>query len=172
MTYQNDDRTAVVRHIQELLRTLQINSGMQVTVPVDGLFRESTRLAVIEFQRENGLNPTGEVDKATYDLLYELALEAEFEVSEPLPLYLLRNGQNVSRGEKSDFVVIIQALLNTLTVAYDDFEPLTLSGEFDESTENAVRRFQMRNTIEPSGIINKATWNALVRNYNKHIENS
>lgn len=172
MTYQNDDRSAVVRHIQQLLRTLQINNNMQVTVPVDGLFKESTKKAVMEFQREHGLNPTGEVDKATYDLLYEYALESEFEASEPLPLYLLKKGQSVSKGEKSDFVMIIQALLNTLTVAYDDFAPLTLSGEFNENTENAVRRFQMRNAITPSGIVDKATWNALVRNYNKYIENT
>ena len=172
MTYQNDDRSAVVRHIQELLRSLQINKEMQVTVPIDGIYGKSTMEAVMNFQRGNGLNPTGNVDRATYDLLYEQSLEADFESSEPLPLFLLRAGQTVSKGEKSDFVMIIQALINTLTVAYDDYEPLILDGVFGSETEKAVRRFQMRNGISPSGSIDKITWNQLVRNYNKHIENS
>ena len=170
MTYQNDDRTAVVKHIQQLLRTLQIYGDKNVTVPVDGLYMESTYDAVLEFQKENGLAPTGEVDKATYDLLYAHALEAEFEDSEPLPLYVLGKGQSVSKGEKSDTVMIIQAILNTLTVAYDDYSPLALNGVFDNQTEDAVRRFQMRNGIDASGIVDKRTWNALIRNYNKHIE--
>ncbi len=171
MTYQNDDRIAVVKHIQQLLRTIQIHKGNGVTVPIDGLYQESTKNAVIEIQKENGLKPTGEVDKATYDKLYELALEAEFEESEPLPLYLLQKGQSVSKGEKSDTVMIIQAILNVLTVGYDDYSPLTLNGEFDNETENAIRRFQMRNGIEANGIVNKITWNALIQNYNKHIKN-
>ena len=33
--------------------------------------------------------------------------------------------------------------------------------------ETAIRRFQMRNNIPATGIVDKVTWNALVRNYNK-----
>lgn len=172
MTYQNNDRIAVVRHIQEMLRSLQINSGETVTVPIDGVFSRETTEAVGQFQESNGLQVTGEVDKATYDLLYELSLEAELAAMEPLPLYLFRKGKSVSIGEKSDFVMILQVIFNVLTVAYDDYSPLALTGVFDSATENAVRRFQMRNAISPSGIVDKVTWNALVRNYNKHIENS
>ena len=172
MTYQNDDRLAVVRHIQVLLRSLQINSGMQVTVPADGIYGKSTKEAVQFFQRENGLNSTGNVDRATYDLLYELATKSELESEEPLPLFLLRSGKNISKGENSDTVMILQILLNTLTVAYDDYEPLNIDGAFGSDTEKAVRRFQMRNNLSPSGEINKATWNLIIQNYSKHIKNS
>lgn len=172
MTYQNDDRHAAVRHIQELLRAIQISEGTQVTVPIDGIYSSATAEAVRNFQEKNGLPITGSVDKNTYDLLYERALAAEFEQSDPLPLYLLKRGQSVKKGEKSDFVMILQAMLNVLTVAYDDFAPLPLNGVFDEPMENAVRRLQIRNMLPPSGIIDKATWNALVRNYNKHIQAS
>lgn len=170
MTYQNDDRRAAVRHIQELLRTIQISEGAQVTVPIDGIYGSVTADAVRRFQEKNGLPITGAVDRDTYDMLYERAIEAEFEQSDPLPLYLFQRGQSVKIGEESDFVMILQAMLNVLTVAYDDFVPLTLNGIFDETMENAVRRFQMRNGLPPSGIIDKATWNALVRNYNKYIQ--
>ena len=172
MTYQNDDRISVVKHIQTLLRDLEINNGSKVTVPIDGIYGIKTKEAVGKFQEENGLNVTGEVDRDTYDLLYKLALQSEINAMEPLPIYLLKNGQSVSKGEKSDFVTILQIILNALTVSYDDFQALDLSGEFDTSTENAVRRFQKKNAISPSGIVDKETWNALVRNYNKHISYS
>jgi peptidoglycan hydrolase-like protein with peptidoglycan-binding domain len=171
MTYQNDDRKAVVMHIQQMLRSLQIYENKPVSVPVDGIFRSKTTDAVREFQLENGLSPTGAVDKKTYDLLYEKSLEADIVTSEPLPLFLLANGQNVSRGEESDFVMILQIILNALTVSYDDYSPLKINGVFDEHTETAVRRFQMRNGLIADGVVNKATWNSLVNNYNKHIKN-
>ncbi|MBQ8837050.1 MAG: peptidoglycan-binding protein [Clostridia bacterium] len=167
MTFQNTDRASAISQVQEFLRIIQIADGGDVTVPVDGIYGSATAEAVRQFQRRNGLATTGTVDKATYDLLYEKALEAEFEMSEPLPLYFFPRGRSVSKGEISDFVILIKIILNALTVAYDDFEPLPVNGIFDDDTENAIKLFQMRNKIQPTGIVNKQTWNALVENYNK-----
>lgn len=168
MTYQNNDTSQAIMQIQSFLRVLEISGEENVTVPVDGIYGEITAKAVREFQRKNGLPQTGTVDKATYDLLYEKALEAEFEQSLPLPIYIFPNGRSVAKGEKSDFVLLLQIILNTLTIAYDDFSPLELNGNFDEEMENAIKLFQTRNNIPESGIVNKATWNALVNNFNKH----
>lgn len=170
MTYQNDNRQATVRHIQSLLRTIQIAKNQKITVPIDGIYGDATADAVTEFQKGNGLPITGSVDKATYDLLYAKALEAELAAQEPLPIYLFSNGQTAKKGEESDFVMILQALLNILTIAYDDFTPLPLNGVFDNGMESAVRRFQMRNNLPASGEVDKNTWNAIVRNYNKHAQ--
>lgn len=172
MTYQNDDKNAVVRHIQELLRTIQVNGSKQVTVPVDGIYGTSTVIAITELQKEFGLPTTGNVDRITYDILYENALAASLKNDPPLPLYLLQNGQSVFKGEKSDVVMIIQIVLNALTVSYDDFPILNIDGVFGSETERAVRRFQMRNNISQSGIIDKTTWNALILNFCKNLENS
>ena len=86
MTYQNDDARNAVRHIQELLRSLQIAAGETVTVPIDSIYGTAPSEAVRAFQAQNGLPVTGDVDRATYDRLYEKALEADFLASEPLPL--------------------------------------------------------------------------------------
>ena len=171
MTYQNDDPKAVVRHIQELLRTIQINNDKIVTVPIDGIYGTETAIAISELQKEYGLPATGNVDRTTYDTLYEIASAAVLNNSSPLPLYLLADGQSIFSGEKSNVVMITQILLNSLTVSYDDFEPLNIDGVFGEETERAVRRFQMRNNIPPNGFVDKTTWNALIRNYDKHIKN-
>ena len=167
MTYQNDEIQNSIRHIQELLRTLQIAEGGRVTVPIDGIYDTATIEAVRVFQNENGLPITGEVDAATYNKLYEKALEAELLASEPLPLYIFQNGRSVQKGESGDFVLLLQILFNTLTVAYDDFAPLVQNGIFDNAMEETVRKFQKRNNLSASGIVDKSTWNALVRNFNK-----
>lgn len=171
MTYQNDDIRQAIMQIQQFLRTLQIASGETVTVPIDGIYNDVTADAVRRFQEANGLPVTGSVDKATYDLLYEKALEAEFEQSEPLPIYIFPKGQSVSKGETSDFVMLLQIILNALTIAYDDFEPFEINGVFGDTVEDAIRKFQMRNNLPATGIVNKATWNALVTNFNKHNQN-
>lgn len=167
MTYQNNDRRAVVTHLQEMLRAIQIASGKAVTVPVDGIFDTSTAEAVRAFQRQNGLPITGAVDKDTYDLLYERSLEAEFAQSEPLPIYLFKRGRSVKKGEIGDFVLLLKGLLNELTARYDGYAPLPPSNVFDDDTEAAVAELQSRNGLPPTGIVDAATWNAIVRNYNR-----
>ncbi len=172
MTYQNNNRQSAIAQIQNFLRTIEIFNGGKVTVPIDGIYGSATANAVRTFQRENGLQATGTVDKTTYDLLYQKALEAEFEMSEPLPIYIFTNGRSVSKGEKSSFVMFLQMLLNELRVAYDGFEELATDGVFGDQTEAAIKDFQERNKLYPSGIVDKKTWNALVENYNKHALSS
>ena len=115
MTYQNDEPKNAVRHIQEMLRALQIAAGETVTVPIDGIYGSATAEAVRTFQAQNDFPVTGDVDKATYDALYEKSLEAEFLASEPLPLYIFGNGRSVQKGETSDIVLLLQILLNATT---------------------------------------------------------
>lgn len=168
MTYQNNDIKQAIAQIQEFLRIIQINNGERPTVPIDGIYETATEEAVRQFQSQNNLSPTGIVDRFTYDLLYEKALEAEFEQSEPLPLFIFGKGQSVEKGEKSDFVMLLQIILNTLTVGYDDYSPLDIDGYFGDKTENAVVKIQSKNGLPKTGIVDKATWNVLVTNFNKY----
>ncbi len=169
MTYQNTNQQNAIMQIQGFLRTIEIYNGGTVTVPVDGIYGTATRNAVMKFQRENSIASTGTVDRATYNMLYEKALEAEFEMSEPLPIFLFTNGRSVAKGEKSDFVMFLQIILNELQIAYDTYEALEVDGIFGNDTENAIKEFQEKNRLPLTGIVNKKTWNALVENYNKHV---
>ena len=169
MTYQNDDRRAVVTHIQEMLRAIEIADGGRVTVPIDGIYGTSTDNAIRAFQKKNGLPITGAVDQDTYELLYARSLEADLAESDPLPIYLFEKGRSVQKGENSDFVLLLKGLLNELTSIYDDFMPLPMTNSFDAEMEDAVKTFQKRNGLAPTGVIDKATWNAIVRNYNRRI---
>ena len=165
---QASDEQAVIRQLQTMLRSIQIARGDKVTVPVDGIYDTATRAAVESIQRERGLPVTGAADYATYSQIYALALEADFAASEPLPLYAFPKGRTLRAGEVSDLVILVQVLLNALTDGYDDHTPFALNGRYTDDVATAIRRFQMRNGLPPTGDVDKATWNALVRNYNKY----
>ena len=165
---QANDEQAVIRQLQTMLRSIQIARGDVVTAPVDGIYDTATRDAVEQIQHENGLAVTGKVDLETYNLIYGMALEADFAASEPMPLYAFPKGRTLRAGEVSDLVILVQVILNALTDGYDDHPHFKLDGAYTDDIAAAIRRFQMRNGIPPTGDVDKATWNALVCNYNKY----
>lgn len=165
---QASDEAAVIKQLQTMLRSIQIARGETVTVPVDGIYDTATREAVEKIQRENGLPVTGSADLETYNLIYGAALEADFANSAPLPLYVFPKGRTLQAGEVSDLVILVRVILNALTHGYDDHTLFDLDGAYTDDIAAAIRRFQMRNGIPPTGEVDKATWNALVRNYNKY----
>ena len=163
--YQAEERSEAIRHIQTYLREIQIAEGKTVTVPIDGIYDSATKRAVEEFQREHGLPQSGEVDRRTFDILYQAYLAAEFENSEPLPLYVFPYDRIVSEGEVSDLVMIIQIILNALHYHYDEIPELQVDGVYAPALAGIVRSFQMKNGLPATGEVDKATWNALIRNF-------
>lgn len=164
--YQAEERSEAIRHIQTYLREIQIAEGKTVTVPIDGIYDSATKRAVEEFQREHGLPQSGEVDRRTYHKLYEAYRVAEFENSEPLPLYVFPKDRVISEGEVSDLVMIIQIILDALHYHYDEIPVLEINGRFTNELANVIRSFQMKNALPATGNVDKATWNAMVRNFN------
>ena len=152
---QANDEQAVIRQLQTMLRSIQIARGDVVTVPVDGIYDTATRDAVEQIQHENGLAVTGKVDLETYNLIYGMALEADFAASEPMPLYAFPKGRTLSAGEVSDLVILVQVILNALTDGYDDHPHFKLDGAYTDDIAAAIRRFQMRNGIPPTGDVDK-----------------
>ena len=57
---------ALALYLQRMLNVLGYN------VPVDGVFKEETRNAILSFQTENSLDPDGQVGPATWTKLFQL----------------------------------------------------------------------------------------------------
>ena len=62
-----EDMKKAIRNIQAILN----NNGYDAGTP-DGIMGARTRNAIIEFQKANGLLPSGEVDRALVDKLLEV----------------------------------------------------------------------------------------------------
>lgn len=75
-------------------------------------------------------------------------------------------GYPISLGYAGPEVSVIQASLNRISRNYPAIPKIpTVSGVFDEATQEAVRAFQRIFGLTPDGVVGKSTWYQLVRLY-------
>ncbi len=118
-----------VTQVQQQLKTLGYYTGK-----VSGNFLDGTFAAVKRFQKDYGLEQTGQVDESTYGLL----MTAQYKV--------LRN------GEDGDGVTRLQEHL--IQLGYLDTKA---TGKFRSATEAAVRAFQQHNGLDVTGVADVTT---------------
>ena len=160
--YRNDVYT-----VQMWLSALHSAGENVPAVTPTGYYNDMTAEAVRAFQSSHGIEPTGVVDfdtwnaiKAAYGEMCSARSAPDGARIFPSPTYVL------TVGEKSDVALCVQMMLASLCVAYDMFDDVKESGVYDETMADCVREFQAINGIEPTGVVDKTTWDRLVRNYN------
>lgn len=167
---QAEMNSRAIENLQRYLRRLSYETyeGDAIpSVPVDGIFDTRTEESLSAFQRIYALPVTGRADRATWELLF-----AEFQ--------RLSDGDEIvrvdlfpstpvdyvtARGEQSAFVLLVQWLLSEIEGVYDFLPPVTPTGIYDETTEAAVREFQRIHGLPPTGLLDRMTYNRLIREY-------
>ena len=170
MARQNE-REAVLQ-LQRFLRQLSYFDEEIGPVPLDGNFDTATREAVITFQRQAGLTPTGRVDLVTWERLFDAYTASLTERREPARFaYFPKIPENytVELGETQFLVSIIQNALQELATVYDGIGQVPQTGVYDDSTATAVREFQRANGLTVTGGVDRTTWNALAEAYNRNF---
>ncbi len=133
-------------------------------IKITSTYDEATANAVRAFQREWGLEETGEVDLRTWEELYDVYVAdlstlpaSVFEnVSIPFPGITLR------LGSEGDDVRYMQEYINTIAEVYPSVPSVEVNGVFDEATERAVRAIQEGFTVLPdTGVVDVSTWEAI-----------
>ncbi|MBS1383625.1 peptidoglycan-binding protein [Flavonifractor sp. DFI.6.63] len=73
-------------------------------------------------------------------------------------------GFPLRRGMVGENVIRIQYMLNRISQDYPAIPkiPTPLNGQFDEATEQAVRRFQQIFSLTPDGVVGSGTWYKMV----------
>ena len=164
------DEMAAIREIQENLQILYKDGYSLPYVGVDGIYGDATADAVGDFQYAVGIEPTGVVDVDTWTALVAAARQAQVRAQESAaikPFERRLQNNEIKMGEISDLVTIIQLMLKTLTEY--EYGEVVADGFYGDVTENAIIDFQRRNGLEPTGVVDKITWNALARAYNKYV---
>lgn len=138
--------------------------------PVDGIFGPETEDAVRRFQQIFELPVTGEIDKATWyriSYLFTSVKRLSELNSEGLSLEDIGNQYPASlrRGDRGNDVKSFQYYLATVAEFYESIRPIAVDGIFGEQTESAVKDAQTTFGIDPSGIADQATWNAIYDAY-------
>ncbi len=157
--------------IQTYLRELYKAGYDLPMITPDGIYGELTADAVRDFQRNEGLEESGEVDFNTWSRLVFQAkrVRAIYSLPEKISPFdmLLLNG-SLKKGDKFDLIYIIQVMLRALHVY--DYLSIEVNGIFDDATSDALDDFSRRNGIEnQSGFITKEVWDALAIAYSQYI---
>lgn len=139
-----------VRRLQSLLVSVGINPG-----PVDGIFGPQTEAAVRTFQSRRGLPVTGIVDVRTWT-----ALGVNCGVTPPVPPTPPPPQEFfcpiLKLGDVGPAVRFLQRLLRERNLYAG-----VIDGDFGGRTQQAVRQFQRQQGLPVTGVVNRATWEAL-----------
>ena len=158
--------------IQQYLRSLA-RDGYQIPLIIpDGIYGSETVNAVRVFQSLLGLPVTGRVDYDTWQALRAAYEEVQRNNARSTPIYpfeeVLRDGK-VTEGNILPLIYIIQIILRTIGVAYQNLEEQEITGIYDSDTMRNVRDFQRINGIPITGEVDKETWDRLAEAYNKYL---
>ena len=139
-TLENGSEGTQVRKLQERLKQLNYYTGS-----VDGSFGDATEAAVMAFQQVNNLTVDGKAGPATQRVLYGTGKQSP-------SMYT-----SLQRGDSGERVRNLQYTLYELGY-YDG----SIDGDYGQTTEDAVKAFQIRNSVEPvDGIAGKVTMSVL-----------
>ncbi len=160
-----------VRLIQLRLNRISKNyPGIPKINPVSGVFTEATENAVKKFQEIFNLTPDGIVGNATwYKIAYiyngvkrlnELTSEGlRFEdVSKQFP-------EELRFGDEGLYISILQYFLSVIADYYEAVPPIAITGNFEETTRDAVYSFQRVFGLPIDGIVDEVTWNEIYDAY-------
>lgn len=140
-----------------------------------GVYDAATADAVRSFQRIFSLPETGVIDKATwykieyiYTSVKRLAeLDSEGIAPGEFPT---RYDGVLSVGSDNEQVRGLQYFLAVVGAYYEDVLPVTITGTFDEQTQESVRSFQRIFGLAQTGTVDEDTWNDLYRAYAGIVE--
>ena len=158
-------------NLQTYLRAISFADERIERLAIDGIFDSETEKAVKSFQRTRGFSETGIVDKETWDAIYtEYKLISELTDRSQSVNFFPETPTNyeASLGDEHIFISIVQIILRELSIIYDSFPEITVSGIFDENTQKAVSEFQRISGLPQTGRIDLRTWNRMTRDFSNY----
>lgn len=161
------DSSLDVLAIQLSLDRIRSNyPALPIIDPISGYFDESTEAAVRAFQSVFNLPVTGIVDQATWYMIRNIYVAVTRLAELTAQGILLSELTGITletylEGDIRPRVDLIQYALNVLSAYYPTIPGVAITGIFDEQTRLAVIEFQKTVNLEPTGVVDSATFEAL-----------
>ena len=168
MTHATDYKPAD-SNLQTYLRQLSYHNPAISGPPVDGIFDTATQNSLKDFQKYYGLPVTGIADQYVWELLYAIYRGSRALNTGPQRMDIFPNfppNMEYGPGAQGFPVAAIQFILQELEVQYGNLLDTAVTGAYDEGTSRAVQEFQRQNQLQPTGMVDRTTWNALVDQHN------
>ena len=164
-----------VRIIQYELNRIAENYPSISKIPdANGFYGPSTEAAVRDFQAIFNLAVDGIVGRSTwyaikriYTAVKKLTEVSSEGVSEEEAQAAFQSELKI--GDTGTFVRTLQTYLATISFFDNSYPSVTVDGIFGTSTEEAVKEVQRRAGLEPTGVVDRATWVALASLYDAAV---
>lgn len=159
-----------VSYIQRMLRKVSYYDDAIKPVIPDGIYGEQTRSSVESFQKRYSMPETGEVDNDTWDKLVEVFSDTikKNELVVCIDAYGERD-KPLYPGEAYEILYVIQAMMLALSERFSNLDKVFVTGIYDKSTSEAVRRIQILSGITPNDMIDREFVNSLAELYNTFV---
>lgn len=157
------DTDGLVLELQYLLAVIAYFDDQLPIPPVSGVFDQRTKKALMAFQRQYGLEPTGVLNQPTLNRLVAVYRDTRANVPQNvLPdNSLLYPGRYLLRGSRGDDVTDLQNLLNRAAETHSFVPRVDVDGVFGPGTEAAVRAVQQHENFDVNGIVGPLLWNRI-----------
>ncbi len=155
-----------IYNLQQFLRIIAQANGRELPLIPDGIYGVQTEAAVIEFQRANGLSPTGEVDNDTWDKIIEEYSRVVVYTLPPPCTSLFPSGSHVIRvGDRATFHYPIQAVILAIAKKLDNIDEFEISDTHTGGVVETTRQLQRLLESDCDGEIDVNCWRELSRLY-------
>ena len=154
-----------VRVVQYYLAVIGTFYETVPVISVTGVFDESTRDAVIAFQKTYGLVPDGIIGRLTWQDIYRAykgILDSTDSLEGGMPLY---PGTVLRLGSQGESVRQLQEFLAYIAETYTDIPRVPVTGVFGSQTQGAVIAFQQQFGLNPNGVVGPITWGLIASVY-------
>ena len=159
-----------VRALQYMLGRLALVYDFMPTVAESGVFDENTLEAVMRFQREFAPPVTGVVDRRTWQAIHNKYEQAQEKLDPPRSVRAFPgNGRQAAPGEWKEYMALPQTMFRSLSHYFEGIEPAQTDGRHAEESVRNVRWLQQAAGLNPTGIMDQPTWNALSRLYETFV---
>lgn len=161
---ESGDSGTEVRIIQYYLAIISYFDDRIPQVIIDGEYDQNTVDGVMAFQQVYGLEPTGVLDRATWNRIIQayddtLASVSPEILEESIEIY---PGRYLTLGMTGEDVRQYQQFLQEASTRHSFIPPVAVTGTFDEATEEATRAVQARYNLPGDGAVGPLTWDRVV----------
>lgn len=170
-TDYTDERTNTF-HLQQFLQKISETDPDIPFLNTDGIYGDETAEAVRRYQGKYNLPQTGQADYETWESIYELYRDIMEATGEALPFHVFPTEiLAIKLGDSGDAVIVIQLILNNFASRYSNLKSVKVNGQYNNETADAVRNFQNVTMLQPTGEVNRPTWNEMIRLYRAFLLN-
>lgn len=155
---------------QQLLRIRENYPAIPLIPTIDGIFGSSTDSAVRTFQEIFDLAVDGIVGKSTWyriSYIYSSVAKLAETVGEGVSDIFSEDIPNItiSLGDTGNYVLLLQSLIDYISIFYPSVPSVSKDGIFGRSTEDSVKQFQKTFGLTETGIVTPLIWNAMYQVY-------